>query len=101
MAIPVSTISVRVIPLLSACSALHGLYEAGTHGAAPTFEHHESYTVSMTDSKKTAKYLEKSQKYRTFAGKKQFYEYEKNQNATIGKNHHCHPVGCNLRQFLQ
>lgn len=55
----------------------------------------------MTDSKKTAKYLEKSQKYRTFAGKKQFYEYEKNQNATIGKNHHCHPVGCNLRQFLQ
>ena len=29
----------------------------------------------MTDSKKTAKYLEKSQKYRTFAGKKQFYEY--------------------------
>ena len=25
--------------------------EAGTHGAAPTFEHHESCTVSMTDSK--------------------------------------------------
>ena len=52
MAIPVSTISVRVIPLLSACSALHGLYEAGTHGAAPTFEHHESFIVSMTDFKK-------------------------------------------------
>ena len=52
MAIPVSTISVRVIPLLSACSALHGLYEAGTHGAAPTFEHHESFIVSMTDLKK-------------------------------------------------
>lgn len=52
MAIPVSTISVRVIPLLSACSALHGLYEAGTHGAAPTFEHHESFIVSITDLKK-------------------------------------------------
>ena len=41
----------------------------------------------MTDSKKTAKYLEKSQKYRTFADKKQFYEYEKNQNATCQKWH--------------
>ena len=32
--------------------APYGLYEAGTHGAAPTFEHHESFIVSMTDLKK-------------------------------------------------
>ena len=33
--------------------------------------------------------------------KKQNCGYEKNQNATFGKNHHCHPAGRSLRQFLQ
>ena len=47
------------------------------------------------------KILDFSKKKRTFAIKKQHYEYEKNQNATFGKNHHCHPIGCSSRQFLQ
>lgn len=55
------------------------------------------------------KALDFSKKKRTFAIKKQRYEYEKNQNATFGKsqnttfgkNHHCHHLGCSFRQFLQ
>ena len=63
----------------------------------------------LSSSKKTMKALDFSKKKRTFAIKKQRYEYEKNQNAifgksqntTFGKNHHCHHLGCSFRQFLQ
>ena len=47
------------------------------------------------------KNLEIRQKYRTFASKKQNKRHEKNQNATLGKNHPYHSAGRNLRQFLQ